>query len=255
MLSDARYEWISTETPHTRIHVAAGSFAEHNRDQLAVRAEEARRIVLERLHGPDYTPSVDFFYVDSRAEMNRLVGLPVTGYAYFEERAVVLVYNAAWRPFERHELTHVVTLGTWPEPAGPAVVEGLATYVDGYCGGYENGRVARSIQDSGAGVALVTLAGEFRLQDDLVAYLQAAALIEFAVERAGPGVIRPTWKRGLPALAQLLGIPSEDELELQFEDWLSRTYDPVPTDSWKVIREHGCGADAKPGQPLPIAGG
>ena len=255
ILGDVRYEWVSTESPNTRLHYPVGSFAEQQRDQLSARAEEAKNSVLLRLNAPGYSSSVDLFYVDSRADMEQLVGRPVTGFAYFDERAVVLVYNATWRPFERHELTHVVTLGTWPDPAGPAVVEGMATYVDGFCGGYENGRVARTIHDTGTGVALETLAEDFRIQDDLVAYLQAASLIEFAVKRAGPGAIHTLWESGLPALPELPGISFDGEFELQFEDWLTRTYDPIPADSWRAIREYGCGVDSRPGQPLPIPGG
>lgn len=255
ILGDARYEWVSIRTPNTRIHLPAGSFAETNGDLLPAQAEESRSVVLSRSNDPGYSNTVDLFYVDSRADMEQLVGLPVTGFAYFDDRAVVLVYNAAWRPFERHEPTHIVTLETWPDPAGPAVVEGLATYVDGLCGGYENGRVAQTFMDMGAGFPLETLTGEFRLQDDLVAYLQAASTIEFAVERLGESVIGAVWERGLPAIPELLGISSVGEFELQFENWLSSTYDPIPLEYWDEIREHGCGIDSRSRQQKQLFAG
>lgn len=224
-----------------------------NRDLLPARAEEARSTVLNRLNEPDYPSTLHLFYVDSRAEMEQLVGIPVTGFAYFDDQAVVLVFNSNWRPFERHELTHVVTLDLWPAPAGPAVVEGLATYVDRFCGGYENGRVARTMLDMESLLPLGDLAGGFRQQDDLVAYLQAAATIEFAVERLGAGVIRIVWERGIAAVPELLDISSPGDFVLLFEDWLSSTYDSVPLESWDAILEHGCGIDARPGQLPPIS--
>lgn len=252
ILDDPRYDWISIETPHTRVHLAAGSFAGENRDLLLPRAEEARSAVLNRLNDPDYPSTIDLFYVDSRADMEQLVGLPVTGFAYSDEQAVVLVFNSTWRPFERHELTHVVTLGTWPDPAGPAVVEGLATYVDGFCGGFENGRVARTMLDTETLLPFEDLTGRFRQQDDLVAYLQAAVTIEFAVERRGAGVIRTIWERGSAAVPELLDIASPGDFGLQFEDWLSSAYDPIPLESWDAILEHGCGIDSRPGQQSPL---
>jgi hypothetical protein len=185
------------------------------------------------------------FYIDSRRDMENLTGRPVTGFAYYDDDAVVLVFNESWRAFERHELTHVITLGTWPGPAGMASVEGLATYVDGDCGGYENGRVARAILDRGALIPLEVLAADFRGQDDLVAYLQAASTVEFVVERQGPEAIRLLWVQGLQAIPALLGI-SPAEFELQFEEWLSTTYDPVPAAAWDAIRGEGCGIDACP---------
>jgi hypothetical protein len=154
------------------------------------------------------------------------------------------VFNATWRPFERHELTHVVTLRTWPSPAGDAVVEGLATYVDGYCGGYQNGRVARTILDAGEGLALETLTGEFRLQNDLVAYLQAAGSIDFTVEQLGWDSIQTLWTRGLQAIPELLGV-SVREYESRFEEWLTSTYDPIPAAAWDAIRDAGCGIDSR----------
>jgi len=242
ILNDPGYEWVTIETPNTRIHYPAGSFAETKSALLPKQVEESRTAVLRRLNAPDYSSTVDLFYVDSRHDMEGLVGSPVTGLAYFDDDAVVLVFNSTWRAFERHELTHVVTLGTWPSPAGDAVVEGLATYVDGYCGGYENGRVARTLLDTGTGLALETLTGEFRLQDDLVAYLQAASAIDFAVERLDRGVIHTLWDRGLRAVPELLEL-SAREYESQFHDWLSSTYDPVPPAARDAIRAAGCGID------------
>ena len=245
ILNDPRYEWVTIETPNTRIHLPVGSFAETNHDLLSVRAEESRTTVLGRLSDPDYSNAFDLFYVDNRHDMESLVGSPVTGFAYFDDAAIVVVFNATWRPFERHELTHVVTLGTWPSPAGDAVVEGLATYVDGYCGGYQNGRVARTILDAGEGLALETLTGEFRLQNDLVAYLQAAGSIDFTVEQLGWESIRTLWTRGLQAIPELLGL-SVREYESRIEEWLTSTYDPIPPAAWDAIRDAGCGIDSRP---------
>jgi predicted enzyme related to lactoylglutathione lyase len=255
ILDDPRYEWITIETPNTRVHLPVGSFAAMNRGLLPARAEEARSTVLNRLNEPDFPSTLHLFYVDSRADMEQLVGIPVTGFAYFDDQAVVLVFNSTWRSFERHELTHVVTLGTWPDPAGAAAVEGLATYVDGFCGGYENGRVAHTMLDTGTLLPFGNLTGEFRQQDDLVAYLQAAVTTEFAVERLGADGTRKIWEQGLAAVPELLDISSRGDFVLQFEDWLSSTYEPIPLKSWDAILEHGCGIDSRPGQLSPFTGG
>ena len=244
IMNDPRYEWVTIETPKTRIHFPVGSFAQTKRGSLPAQAEESRSTVLQRLSEADYSNTIDVFYIDNRRDMESLVGSPVTGFAYFDDDAVVVVFNDTWRAFERHELTHVVTLGTWQSPAEPAVVEGLATYVDGYCGGYENGRVVRTILDTGAGIRLETLTGDFRNQDDLVAYLQASSAIDFAVQQLGPQAIRVLWDRGLRAISELLEI-SLHEYESRFEDWLASTYDPIPPAAWTAIRDAGCGIRAR----------
>jgi hypothetical protein len=177
--------------------------------------------------------------------MENLTGSPVTGFSYYSDHAIATIFNDRWRAFERHELTHTVTLGTWTSPAGPAVVEGLATYVDGACGRYENGRIMRTFIDQESMISLEKLVGDFRQQDDLIAYLQAASTIEFVVHRQGPEALALLWDQGLqvsPALLQT----SADVFQREFEVWLSSTYEPVPASAWESIRAGGCGIDARP---------
>ena len=245
MLSDDRYEWTTIETAHTRIHVPSGSYAHAHQNILPERVEQSRRTVLSRLLEPDYRETLHLFYVDSREDMERLTGSPVTGFSYFSDNAVVLVYNEDWRPFERHELAHAVTLGTWESAAGPAVVEGLATYVEGVCGGYENGRLTRTILDMGGVIPLETLSGDFRRQSDLVAYLQAASIVEFMLERRGPEVLDLLWTQGLVTSPALLET-SPESFQLEFESWLLSKYDAVPDHVWEAVRRRGCGIDARP---------
>jgi hypothetical protein len=244
ILDDARFGWVTIASPHARIHFLPSSYAAAHEDTLAARVEGARSAVLDRLGIGDYETTLDVFYVDSRQDMNDLVGRPVTGFAYYRDAAIVLVLNDRWRAFERHELTHFVTYDTWPDGAGPAVVEGLATYVDGACGGYPNGRVARTILDRGEMIPLAVLAADFRSQDDLVAYLEAGSVVEFVAQRRGANVMHTLWSEGLQAAPDLLGIPVTD-FDPQFEHWLSVTYDPVPDTAWAAIRSGGCGIDAR----------
>jgi hypothetical protein len=245
ILEDDRFDWVTIETANTRVHFPSGSYAETQKSLLPARAEESRHTVLSRLSVSDHKPLLHLFYVDSREDMQGLTGTPVAGYSYYEDQAIVVVFNDGWRAFERHELTHAVTLGTWTRPAGPAVVEGLATYVDGRCGGYENGRVVRTILDQGLLIPMGTLAGDFRQQNDLIAYLQAASMIEFTVDREGPEAVAILWDQGLPASPALLQI-SADDFTAEFEIWLTSKYAPVPSASWESIRAGGCGVSALP---------
>jgi hypothetical protein len=245
ILSDARYEWVTLETLNTRIHVPVGSYAHANQEVVRQKAEKSRADVLWTLAEPGYSGTLDLFYVDAREDMGALTGTPVTGYSYFDDRAVVLVFNEEWRAFERHEFTHVVTLGTWADPSGMAVVEGLATYVDGECGGYANGRVARTVLDREGVIPLESLATDFRGQNDLAAYLQAAAVIEFMVSREGEEVIRLLWREGLQSAPTLLRIPADD-FEAEFLEWLLSSFDPLPEPAWEAIRSGGCGISAPP---------
>ncbi len=245
ILGDGRYAWITLETEHTHIHFPAGSFAEAQAGALPGRAEGARELVLDRLAMSEYDEPLHLFYVDGREDMANLTGSPVTGYSFFNDHAAVVVFNEGWRAFELHELTHTVTLGTWGDPAGPAVVEGLATYVDGACGGYPNGRIARTFLDRGSLLPMEVLAEEFRRQNDLIAYLQAGTTIEFVVDGGGAETIRHLWNRGLLASPNLLGI-SPDAFQREFRDWLALKYAPISDNALEAIRLGGCGITPPP---------
>jgi len=120
------------------------------------------------------------------------------------------------------------------------VVEGLATYIDGTCGGYENGRITRSLLDRGTLIPLTTLSGDFRGQDDLIAYLQAGTLFEFVLESDGSEVVSLLWTQGLLAAPLLLGM-SQAEFEEAFEDWVRARYSPITDIAMDAIRTRGCG--------------
>ena len=246
ILEDDRYDWVALETENTRVYYPAGSYAETQRSALPGRAEDARATVLRRLSGVEYRDLLHLFYVDSREDMVNLTGNPVTGFSYFSDHAVVIVFNEGWRAFERHELAHAITLDSWGTPAGPSVVEGLATQVDGECGGYENGRMARTALDQGAMIPLEALTEDFRTQDDLIAYLQAASIIEFMVHRMGPEAVSRLWDQGLQVSPALLGT-SAVSFRAEFENWLAASYDPVPATAWEAVRSGGCGIDARRG--------
>jgi hypothetical protein len=247
ILEDSRYNWVSLETAGARIHYAEGSYAERQRDVLADWVASARRAILEDLGLSDYPETVDVFYVDAREDMRQLTGSPVTGFAFIEGRAVVLVFNEDRRAFERHELTHVISRNVWGEPGAPgaATLEGFAVYVDGDCGGYEVGRVARTLLEKDMLLDWESLLGAFRAQDDLIAYLQAASLVEFVDGQGIEGVLPKLWSGGLGAAPEILGI-SWSEFEGRWLDWLRMSYTAIPDPAWERIRSGGCGIEARP---------
>jgi hypothetical protein len=243
ILAHEGYEWVTLQTENTRVHFPTGSHAQNHQAILRERAEGSLAQVLSRLGETEFEGPAHLFYVDDRSDVAALTGAPATGYSFFEDAAVVLVFNEKWRPFERHELAHVVTLGTWPHPAGMAVVEGLATYVEGECGGYPNGRVARMLFFQSGSIPFETLTSDFRGQDDLTAYLQAAAIVEYVVQTGGPGALRELWTLGLRAAPDLIE-PSVEDFQESFQNWIEESYEPLPEGAVEVIRSGGCGISA-----------
>jgi len=87
--------------------------------------------------------------------------------------------------------------------------------------------------------------GAFRAQDDLIAYLQAASLVEFVDSQGIEGVLPRLWGGGLGSAPDLIGL-SRSEFEGRWSDWLRASYTPIPDRAWERIRAGGCGIDARP---------
>ncbi len=244
-LEDTTFGWQTLESSSARIHYMEDTFAGRAPRTLAGRVEAAEATILRKLEIAEFRPTLDVFYVESRVDMERLTGFPVTGMSYAADRTVVVVFNENWRAFESHELTHVISRSVWgePGPPEPLALEGLAVHVDGDCGGYPVGRVVRAMLDRGLLFALERLFASFRAEDDLVAYLQAGSLFDFFAESGGKERLRELWRAGLSAAVTSSG-PGLAEFEGRWRAWLEAGWQPVPDPAWHRIREEGCGIDA-----------
>jgi hypothetical protein len=161
------------------------------------------------------------------------------------------VANAGWRPFERHETMHAVSLGLWGEPGRPAsdaawrrggwLREGLAAAAEDRCGPWRGRAVAAAMQASGEGLALAELVEHFYERDDLAAYLQAGALVEYLLETRGVARFRRLWRAGGDALPRVYGEPL-DALEAEWRAWLAAVPGASRPPDLAALRREGCGA-------------
>jgi hypothetical protein len=233
---------VSRGAPGFRLHFLAGSYPARHQDSLVARVVAGKAADLSLLHGRSYDRTIDVFFIESRAQMDTLVGAPVTGFAQMDSAAVFLVTSPEWRAFERHELMHVLATAAWGRPASPGdwIQEGLAQLADGKCGGYGVDEVAAGLTDAGAVVPLDTLFARFRELNDLTAYLEATSLVGYLDRTYGVGAVESVWRRGAGALPSILGIPV-GRLEAQWRSSLPPPGRFPPADRLAVIRKRGCG--------------
>jgi hypothetical protein len=130
--------------------------------------------------------------------MKTLTGARATGFAEPATRTVLLVTNWDWRPFERHEIMHVISREAWGAPAAGNewLDEGLAPAADGLCAGYSNADVVVALAARYGWIPLNTLLTKFRPQPDLRAYLQAAAFADYLLQRYGIAEVARLWRQG-----------------------------------------------------------
>jgi len=238
-LVDSAFDWDSVAGPRVTSYVQRGTYAGDHAARLATEADQALTHALA-ITGEKAVPwRLRVFFVSSRAEVRRITGLEVNGITLTSAHSVVLVANAGWRPFLKHEVMHAVSLSLWGDPSpGPWLSEGLAAAAEDRCAEYGNRAVAALMQAQGELIPLGPLFTDFRAHDDLAAYLEAGALVSFLLETHGRTAIRQLWDGA--SVPDALG-ESFAQLNADFVSWLQATPAGPRPASLQELRQRGCG--------------
>jgi hypothetical protein len=228
--------------PGFRIHFLAGSYPAAHQDSLIGRTVAAKMHALSLLGAEAFDQTLDVFFVETRPQMEALIGARATGFADMEGRGVFLMTNPEWRAFERHEMMHVLARQLWGSPAEPSawIQEGLAQFTDGYCAGYRNEQVLVALAVDSGLTDLETLVTQFRRLNDLTAYLEAATFVGYIYRTAGRDGLRALWSNGEDGAVSRLP-RSLRELHVEWRRSLP-TRGKLPTDrEVERVRQRGCG--------------
>ncbi len=240
-LADTTFEWITRAAPGFRVHFAADTYAAAHQDSLVARLGPALAADRALIDAPGDPEPIDVFFIESRDQMRRAVGYGVTGFADTQGRGVFLVTNPDWRAFERHELMHVVAVDRWGRAAAGNdwLLEGLAQMADGHCGGHTNTAVMLGLVARHGWIPLDTMLTAFRQQNDLRAYLQAAAFSGWLREHAGVAALQTAWQQpDTPAMAL-----ARRPLAAWWADWRAQLDGSTAVSSAELdrIEAGGCG--------------
>ncbi len=241
-LEDTTFNWQSIENDDVRIYYQTGSFAEKHRAMLLRSATEMINEVLNYLDESEYEGPLNMFYLNSRKEMKQIVGQPVTGFAHWSANAIFVVFNPEWRSFEKHEFTHIITMGAWgaPDDTSRWMVEGIAVACDGWCREYTVDQIAYYYLSKGELPSLENLFQNFRSLGEIRGGFYAASVIGFIHNTYGAAALRNIWINGTESLAEELEI-DVNQLEAAWKARLNSTVDKsVPVDI-TTITKLGCG--------------
>jgi hypothetical protein len=196
-LANPSFAWQVTESAHTRIHVPAGSAVTARLPDLIDSVEAACTTALAILGEVNRQgePRLAVFLVDTRADMQRLIGWPYGGLAIPGELTAAFVAGPGYRPFFRHELTHAYAAVRWgPMRSGAWLTEGLATLATGPCQDHSVDAVAAGYRRAGTLPPLTALTTDLRAFPELPAYFAAASLVKFVRQQEGLGALRALWR-------------------------------------------------------------
>ncbi|UCH10184.1 MAG: hypothetical protein JSU61_13460 [Fidelibacterota bacterium] len=241
-LDDTTFHWFSSEGQDIRIYYQQDSFAHRHRQMLLRSANSAVKEASGYLGIAEFEKILRVFYLNSRTEMERVVGRPCTGFANWDADAVFVVVNPDWRSFEKHEITHVLTMLSWgsPAPSSSWMIEGIAIASDGWCREYSVDQIASHYLSQDMLPQLTDLFDDIRALGEVRGGMIAASLIGFIRHTYGPAALRRIWLNGTDDLSDILSVEL-DQLESTWHDYLRRSVTTgVPVDL-DTIMESGCG--------------
>lgn len=241
-LDDSTFTWLSSSSNGIRIFYQKESFAEKHRMMLLRSVKTAVDEVLKLLDEPAYESLLNVFYLESRDEMKRINGRPYAGFADWTASGIFIVVNPEWRSFEKHEFTHVVTMGVWgpPDVTSRWMIEGIAVYSDGWCREYTVDEIAFHLLSIDQLPSLQELFDDFAHLGEIRAGFSAASFIGFIRNTFGMTKLRNLWFNGVGNLKEVL----DDDLDQIENSWKLYLKQNVRKDiqvDLDTINKLGCG--------------
>lgn len=215
------YSWEKLETENFVIYVPKDSKHTKKIKEIGKRTEESKNQVLEILQGvkPEEKPVI--FFLETRDQMNQLVGHPAGGWTETRQNTVFVVENDEEPAPLRHELGHLYSWRTWGKPMGYWLSEGVAVYAAGDCSGH-------SLHIWAAGIDWNQKSRSLRYLEEnwdftkAAPHLQAGSFVKYVIEKYGSKAFIEIWEKGMGASLEATGKTAE-ALE---QDWLEFIRNP-----------------------------
>src|SRR5215207_7566358 len=94
-----------------------------------------------------------------------------------------------------HEVMHMITMTTWGYPGVDSnwMNEGLAAYAENNCNGFTDEAIYRYLQDKDMLVPMTALTTSFYKQPEMIAYHQAAYIVQYLLSHYGVEKLKALW--------------------------------------------------------------
>ncbi len=225
-----------------RIYFKDTSYTASHLENIEHELNIAYSRVLSLLGVTTYTNGIYLLAVDSKEEMQKVMGHKIKGGAAVGHDLVFFVYNSEIRPQFKHELFHLIAHETWGDTNYRLLDEGGATYTDNFCF-YDNPMYtinAYYFQQKEL-FPLDSLVNRFDAQakkSDVIAYIQSAGFFKYLYEKYGVEKMKLLWSEGFEKFDEIYGL-SIGQLE---SDWLKFIQTiPIPKDFDISKLKEGCG--------------
>ena len=215
-------------------------YAYDNRDLYVKECIDALKEDCAIIKLPNYNNPIKITFLNSRKEMEEEVGSPASGWTNMWTQEIHIVANNEFTPPIKHEIMHMISMTTWGYPNDDLIWinEGLATYTEKHCNGYNVGQIYRYLLEKEMLISIDSLANNFYGEDDMISYHQSAHIVEFLLTNYGIEKFQDLWKKGFPFFEEIYNI-SFSEIEIEINKNIIEKYPTAVDIDWNVFKE-GC---------------
>ena len=175
--------------------------------------------------------------------MKKYTGMTPAGIVFLDHNIVYVVAsddpNEVGPPI-KHELMHMMSMTSWGYPVNDSIWmnEGLAAFAENNCNGYTDAQVYRYLYQHDMLIPMEDLASGFHRQPEMIAYHQAAYIVQYLLEHYGVEKFRKLWNQGFASFEEIYFF-SFRKVEMAMDKKVKRDYPRSPEINWKVFQE-GC---------------
>jgi len=223
--------------------IPSKGYAYDNRKKLVEECLEAIKsnIALIKLH--DYTDTISIQFLASREEMKKQTGMTPSGIAFVQPKIVYIVANGdpkQVKPPIKHELMHMISMTTWGYPAHDSnwMNEGLAALAENNCNGYNDEQIYRYLFDKNMLVAMHNLTTSFYKQPEMIAYHQAAYIVQYLLSKYDVEKFKDLWIQGFAAFEKIYGV-AFSQVQMEINRTAKQDYRSAPSINWDTF-QGGC---------------
>ncbi len=225
-----------------RIYFKDNSYTASNLNKIKEELDIAYHRILSVLNITEYNYGIYLLAVDSKEEMQEVMGYKIKGGAAPGHDLVFFVFNSEIRPQFKHEIFHLIAYEIWGPTQYRLLDEGGATFTDNFCF-YDNPMYTINAYYLKHNMLfpMDRLIYNFDAQakeNDVIAYIQSAGIFKYLYEKYGIEKMKLLWSEGFEKFELIYGLPIK-QLEI---DWLNfiKTI-PIPTNFDITKLDEGCG--------------
>jgi hypothetical protein len=218
-------------------------YAYDNRNRLIEECLQAIKSNVALLKLPGYTDTISIQFLTSRQEMKMYTGITPSGIALVQPKILYVVANGdpkEVKPPIKHELMHMISMTTWGYPGRDSnwMNEGLAALAENNCNGYNDEQIYRYLSEKNMLISIDALTTSFYKQPEMIAYHQAAFIVQYLLNKYGVEKFKDLWSQGFDAFEKIYNIPFS-QVKAHISTKAKQDYPSAPSINWNTFQV-GC---------------